>query len=144
LNAAHTELPRAVRKGPPTTVKCQCGQRRELRYGERWRCDGCGRSYDTNRIPLEEYAALRRDRVHDRIVPSAVFVALAPVVLVFVLIGRPLAAIVPLTGFFWGTFVRPARRRRQYRAIAASSFAASLRLPSESSFLISFSTARRL
>jgi hypothetical protein len=120
LTAVPAELPRAVRKGPPITVKCECGERRDLRYGERWRCDGCGRSYDTNRIPLEEYASLRRKQVHDRILPSIVFAAAAAVALVFVLIGRPLGVIVvlPLTGFLWSSFVRPARRRRQYQAIA--------------------------
>jgi Flp pilus assembly protein TadB len=120
LTAAHADLPRAVRKGPPITVTCECGERRDLRYGERWRCDGCGRSYDTNRIPLEEYASLRRNKVRDRILPSIVFAAAAAVALVFVLIGRPLAAIVivPLSGFVWSSFVRPARRRRQYQAIA--------------------------
>jgi hypothetical protein len=113
-------LPRSVRRGPPITVTCECGQRRDLRYGDRWHCEGCGRSYDTNRIPVDEYAALRRSRVHDRIVPSLVFAALAAAVLVFVLIGRPIAAIMvfAVVGFAWGTFVRPARRRRQYKAIA--------------------------
>jgi hypothetical protein len=69
---------------------------------------------------VEEYASLRRARVHDRILPSLVFAGLAAVVLVLVLIGRPLGAIVivPFVGFLWGTFVRPRRRRRQYRAIA--------------------------
>jgi hypothetical protein len=120
LSTAHTDIPRAVRKGPPITVKCECGERRDLRYGDRWRCDGCGRSYDTNQIPVEEYASLRRNRVRDRILPSIVFAAAAAVALVFVLIGRPLALIVvfPLTGFLWSSFVRPARRRRQYQAIA--------------------------
>jgi hypothetical protein len=128
LSAQHAEsasvtpsdLPRGVRRGPPITVKCECGERRDLRYGERWRCEGCGRRYDTNRIPVQEYAALRRNRVHDRIVPSIVFAALACVVLVLVFVGRPLAAVlvVALVGFFWGTFARPARRRRQYKAIA--------------------------
>jgi hypothetical protein len=111
LKAASTDLPRDVRKGPPITVKCECGQRRDLRYGERWRCEGCGRNYDTNRIPVGEYAALRHDRVHDRIIPSLVFAGLAAAVLVFVLIGRPIAAIMvfAVVGFGWGTFVRPAR-----------------------------------
>jgi hypothetical protein len=101
-------------------VTCECGERQDLRYGERWRCDGCGRSYDTNRIPLEEYASLRRNKVHDRILPSIVFAAAAAIALVFVLVGRPLAVVVvvPLTGFLWSSFVRPARRRRQYQAIA--------------------------
>jgi Flp pilus assembly protein TadB len=113
-------LPRSVRRGPPITVKCECGERRELRYGERWRCEGCGRAYDTNRIPVQEYASLRRDRVRDRMLPSIVFAAVAVVAAVLVVIGRPLAVIVvlPLTGFVWSSFVRPARRRRQYQAIA--------------------------
>ena len=120
MTATGAELPRAVRRGPPITVTCECGQKRDLRYGERWRCDGCGRSYDTNRIPVQEYASLRRDRVHDRILPTAVFVLLGCLVLVLVLVGRPLAAVlvVPFVGFVWGTFVRPKRRRRQYKAIA--------------------------
>jgi hypothetical protein len=120
LTASPAELPRSVRKGPPITVKCECGEKRDLRYGERWRCESCGRQYDTNQIPAQEYAALRRDRVHDRILPTIVFVTLGCLVLVFALIGRPLAAvlIVPLVGFLWGTFVRPKRRRRQYKAIA--------------------------
>jgi hypothetical protein len=120
MDDATASLPRSVRRGPPITVTCECGQRRELRYGERWRCEGCGRSYDTNRIPVDEYAALRRYKVHDRIIPSLVFAGLAVAVVVFVLIGRPIAAIMvfAVVGFAWGTFVRPARRRRQYKAIA--------------------------
>jgi hypothetical protein len=115
-----SQLPRSVRRGPPITVACECGEKRELRYGERWRCERCGRSYNTNRIPVDEYASLRRNRVHDRILPSVVVAALAAVALAFVLIGRPLAAILiaSLVAFVWGSFVRPARRRRQYREIA--------------------------
>lgn len=112
--------PRNVRRGPPITVTCECGERRELRYGQRWRCETCGRSYDTNRIPVEEYASLRRNKVRDRIVPSLIFAGVAGVVLFFVLIGRPIASIliVALVGYAWSTFIRPARRRRQYREIA--------------------------
>jgi hypothetical protein len=113
-------LPRSIRKGPPITVKCECGERRELRYGQRWRCEGCGRTYDTRRIPPEEYATFRRNRVHDRLLPSVVVLGLAVAVLAFVLVGRPVSAILvfAVVGFTWGTFVRPARRRRQYKAIA--------------------------
>jgi hypothetical protein len=113
-------VPRSLRRGPPITVKCECGERRELRYGQRWRCEGCGRTYDTRRIPADEYASFRRNRVHDRLLPSAVFLGLAAAVLAFVLIGRPVSALLVFAavGFVWGTFVRPARRRRQYKAIA--------------------------
>jgi hypothetical protein len=118
--AEPADVPRAVRRGPPITVTCECGEKRELGYGERWRCERCGRRYDTNRIPMEEYASLRRARVHDRILPSAIFALVVAVVIVFVAIGRPLAAIivVPTIAFLWGTFIRPKRRRRQLKAIA--------------------------
>jgi Flp pilus assembly protein TadB len=120
MRAADPDLPRAVRKGPPITLTCECGEKREVRYGESWQCEGCGRSFDTRRIPLEEYAAIRRSRVRDRLLPAAVLLLVAGVALAFVLSGRWPAAvvIVPLSGFVWSTFVRPARRRRQYRAIA--------------------------
>jgi hypothetical protein len=113
-------LPRSVRRGPPITVSCECGEKRDLRYGDLWQCESCGRRYDTNRIPVEEYDSLRRGRVHDRILPTAVFIVVAIVALVLVLSGRPFAAIliVPLVGFFWGSYVRPKRRRRQVQAIA--------------------------
>jgi Flp pilus assembly protein TadB len=118
--AADPSLPRGVRKGPPITLTCECGEKREVRYGDSWQCENCGRNFDTRRIPLEEYAAIHRNRVRDRIVPSIMVAVLAGVVVALVLSGRALAAIVvvPLVGFVWSTFVRPARRRRQYQAIA--------------------------
>jgi hypothetical protein len=113
-------LPKAVRRGPPITVKCECGERRELRYGQRWKCESCGRSYDTNKIPADEYAWFRRQRVHDRILPGIVVAAVVVISLGFIIAGRALALvlIVPMIGFIWSTFVRPKRRRRQYQAIA--------------------------
>jgi Flp pilus assembly protein TadB len=120
LSAADPGLLRAARKGPPITLTCECGEKREVRYGDSWRCENCGRSFDTRRIPLEEYAAIRRARVRDRILPAAVLLAVAAIATAFVLSGRWPAAVVvvPLFGFVWSTFIRPARRRRQYRAIA--------------------------
>ena len=113
-------LPKSVRRGPPITVKCECGERRELRYGQRWKCESCGRSYDTNKIPPDEYAWFRRQRVHDRILPGVVVAAVVVISLGFIIAGRALALvlIVPMIGFIWSTFVRPKRRRRQYQAIA--------------------------
>jgi len=114
------KLPRAVRRGPPITLTCECGNKRELRYGETWSCDGCGRSFDTRRIPIEEYAAIHRMRVRDRVLPGVVILAVGGAAAAFVLAGRWYGAVVvvPLVGFVWSNFVRPARRRRQYRAIA--------------------------
>jgi hypothetical protein len=114
------ELPWAARRGPPITLTCECGEKRELRYGERWRCESCGRSFDTRKIPLEEYAAIHRSRVRDRVLPTLVLICVAAAATVFILIGRWYAAllIVPMAGYGWSSFVRPRRRRRQYQAIA--------------------------
>ena len=119
LSRSQSELPRSVRKGPPITVGCECGQKRDLKYGERWRCEGCGRRYDTNRIPLEQYATIRQSQVRQRAVPIAAALVIAVIALVFTLEGRSLAAfvVIPLGAFIWNLFIRPARRRRQYRAI---------------------------
>lgn len=39
-------------------MTCDCGASVELGYGERWTCESCGRTWDTNRIPASEYGAL--------------------------------------------------------------------------------------
>ena len=49
------DLPRSIRRGPLITLSCECGARRELHYGEQWHCENCGRTWNTNRIPLEQY-----------------------------------------------------------------------------------------
>jgi hypothetical protein len=118
--AADPALPRAARKGPPISLTCECGEKRELRYGEQWTCASCGRRFDTRRIPLEEYAAIHRARVRGRVLPGAVLLGLASLATVLILAGRWYAAlvIVPLVGWLWSSFVRPVRRRRQYREIA--------------------------
>jgi len=63
------ETPGAVTKGPPITVTCDCGERHELFYGERWTCPGCARAYDSGQIPAEEYAQIRRVQLHFRAIP---------------------------------------------------------------------------
>ena len=50
---------------PPITIKCECGETKGVAYGERWRCERCGRSWNTQNIPIEEYEGLlRRMRRH--------------------------------------------------------------------------------
>jgi Flp pilus assembly protein TadB len=109
-----------VRRGPPITLTCECGERRELRYGELWRCETCGRAWDTNRIPLGEYAAIRHAQLRHMIIPVAVSLAVAAGAIVLILTGRSLVAIliVPMAGYVWSQFIRPARRRRRYREIS--------------------------
>jgi hypothetical protein len=119
---AQTEgvLPRSVRKGPMITVTCECGERRELRYGERWKCDGCGRRFDTSKIPLDEYAAIRRTQVRHRMVPLISGLILLVGVIVFWLTGRTYGALiaVPFLLASWVVFGRPFFRSRYRRKLA--------------------------
>lgn len=113
------DLPRSVRKGPLITVTCECGQRRELRYGERWECEGCGRSFDTGKIPLEEYAAIRRTQLRYRAVPLVSGLFLLAAVVLFFAAGKVFGAIIVVPFLFasWNMFVRPFFRSRYRRAL---------------------------
>ena len=50
---------------PPISISCECGEKRDVAYGDGWQCESCGRSWNTRQIPPEEYEALvRRVRRH--------------------------------------------------------------------------------
>jgi hypothetical protein len=114
------ELPRSVRKGPPITVKCECGQRRELHYGEQWRCDGCGRRYDTRKIPIEEYAAIRRTQIRYRLFPLLSGILLLVAVILFWVQGGAFSALVAVAFLLasWSVFGRPFYRSRYRNALS--------------------------
>ncbi|HXJ81146.1 MAG TPA: hypothetical protein VMS64_21010 [Candidatus Methylomirabilis sp.] len=119
MSATEANLPRAVRKGPLITVTCECGEQRQLRYGERWRCEGCGRNFDTSKIPLEQYAAIRRVQVRYRMFPVVAGLLLLAGAVAFVLTGRAYGAliVVPFLLVSWGMFGRPFYRSRYRRAL---------------------------
>src|SRR3954452_7853191 len=71
------EAPGSVLGGPPIAVTCECGEKRDLRYGEVWACETCGRRWDTNRIPRDEYEAVRRTPLRFRVLPVALGVLVA-------------------------------------------------------------------
>ena len=114
------QLPRAVRKGPPITVKCECGQRRDLKYGEQWQCEQCGRRFDTRKIPIEEYAAIRRTQIRFRLFPIIAGLLLLAAMIVFFILGRAVSAIivVPFLLASWASFGRPFWRSRYRQAMA--------------------------
>src|SRR5947209_20470092 len=106
------------KRGPRITLTCDCGERRELRYGERWRCEKCGRTWDTRRIPPEEYAAVRRVRRRFVEIPAVILVAVVATVILLAVFGRVYAFILlPLTLMVWSMYGRPVHRRRLRRAL---------------------------
>ena len=114
------ETPGAVTKGPPITVTCECGERHELFYGERWTCPNCGRAYDSAQIPAEEYAQIRRVQLRFRAVPIALGLTVAALAIVFTLTDNIVGVffLLPVALVAWFVFIRPTHRKRYRAAIA--------------------------
>jgi hypothetical protein len=112
-------LSRSIRRGPPITIGCECGERRDLRYGERWTCEKCGKTWNTQRIPLEEYAQLRQMQVRYRRIPLAMAVVVVAALIALVVLGRAFTGIllVALAAVAWSTYGRPHWKRRYLTAI---------------------------
>jgi len=113
-------LPRSVRRGPPITLTCDCGERRYLRYGERWTCETCGKTWNTARIPIEQYAAIRGTQLRYRRVPIAISVFALAAVIACIVVGKALGGliVVAVLATTWSMFFRPLHRRKYREAIA--------------------------
>jgi hypothetical protein len=111
------EKPGAVLKGPPITLTCECGEKCELAYGERWQCETCGRIWDTNRIPREQYEQIRRMSLRFRTLPIGFGAVVAALAIFFTLTGNVFSVflLLPIAMSIWFVFLRPLHRRR-YRA----------------------------
>jgi len=115
-----SSLPRSVRRGPQITLTCECGERRYLRYGERWRCEQCGRTWNTARIPIEQYAALRATQLRYRRVPMVISIVALACVIASIIFGKAVGGVlvVAILATTWSMFFRPIHRRRYRRALA--------------------------
>jgi hypothetical protein len=107
-------LPRSIRRGPPITITCECGERRHLRYGEQWKCEKCGRRWSTRRIPLEEYAQVRRTQLRYRWIPLGMAALVVLALIALIVLGRAFGGIViaALAAMVWSTYGRPQWERR--------------------------------
>ena len=116
MSQAQPPIPRSVRRGPRITVTCECGEREYVRYGERWTCAKCGRTWNTSRIPIDQYAALRATQLRYRRVPIAISVVALICVVACVIIGKAFGGllVVALFATTWNLFFAP-RYRRRYR-----------------------------
>jgi Flp pilus assembly protein TadB len=114
------EQPGSVLRGPPIAVTCECGEKRNLGYGEEWNCEKCGRHWDTNQIPGEQYAAIRKTQLRFRVLPVLYGLLVAGGAIFFTLTGNIFSVIIllPFSMLLWFYFIRPFHRRRYRRAIA--------------------------
>jgi hypothetical protein len=114
------EQPGWVLRGPPIAVTCKCGEKRDLPYGEVWRCERCGRRWNTAQIPSEQYEVIRRTQLRFRVLPVVYGLVVLALAMFFTLTGNIFSVFVllPLALMIWFYFVRPFHRRRYRRAIA--------------------------
>jgi hypothetical protein len=115
-----SDLPRSIRRGPKITLACECGEKRYLQYGERWTCEKCGRTWNTRRIPLEEYAALRRTQLRYRRVPLLIATLSLVCVVVFIVLGQAAGGliVVAFAASAWSMFGHPFHKRRYRKELA--------------------------
>ena len=101
-------------------MACECGERRYLHYGERWTCENCGTTWNTGRIPIEQYAAIRATQLRYRRVPMAISVLALICVVAFIIVGKAVGGlvVVALLATTWNIFFRPVHKRRYREALA--------------------------
>jgi hypothetical protein len=106
---------------PAITLRCDCGAEGRTAYGEVWKCAKCGRSYDTSRIPAEDYQAIKDlDRRYRR-GSQAVVAGLALMVLAVAYTQQflPILAGLGVVMSAWFLFIKPLVHRRHKRAVSA-------------------------
>src|SRR2546421_143674 len=82
---------------PPITVKCECGESKEVPYGERWQCERCGRAWDTKQIPAAEYDGLLRRMRRYRLEAVVIGTVLAAIFIVLVaLVSQTFIFLIPV------------------------------------------------
>jgi hypothetical protein len=107
-------------RGPPLTIRCECGETKSLRYGERWTCERCGRRWNTDRIPVDEYRGLVRDLRRYRLEAVGAAVAIVAVLIpLALLVNAALVFAVPLVLAFAAIFYGPRWKRKVRRRIAS-------------------------
>jgi hypothetical protein len=100
-------------KRPPITIACDCGETKEVSYGERWECERCGRRWNTQQIPAAEYEGLLRNmRRLRREVLGFALVAAAVLVPLIVFVSASFIFLAPLAAALWLFLYLPFWRRK--------------------------------
>jgi Flp pilus assembly protein TadB len=103
-------------RGAPITIKCDCGEMKHVPYGERWDCPTCGRRWNTNQIPAEEYWGIMKEmrRYRLQVMGFAVVVAVTFAVLAIVL-GPRVMLLAPIVVAGWYLLYMPRWRQKVRR-----------------------------
>ena len=98
---------------PPVQVTCECGQSRSLAYGDRWTCEQCGKRWNTEQIPADEYQALaralRRYQLQSLVFAVVMLAVFAPLTL---LVDLRIGITGLIVFFVWAFLLRPRQRQK--------------------------------
>ena len=98
---------------PPITIVCECGETKEVPYGERWDCERCGRRWNTQQISAGEYEGLlRRMRRFKLEVLGFALTAAAVLVPLIVFVSARFVLLAPIAAAFWLFVYLPFWRRK--------------------------------
>jgi fatty acid desaturase len=107
-------------RGALITIRCDCGGVGYAPHGATWDCPTCGRGWDTNQIPAEEYWAIMREMRQSRLRVIAVALAMMAALAILIPFAGPrVIVLLPVLLSFWFLFYMP-RWRRQTRERARS------------------------
>ncbi len=114
------EAPGTVLRGPPIAVTCECGEKRDLKYGDRWTCETCGRIWDTEQIPKADYEHIRKTQFKFRLLPIGLGLLTLSMAIFFTLTGNlfSMFLLLPVALMAWFMIVRPLHRKAYRKAIA--------------------------
>lgn len=105
-------------RGAPITVRCRCGEKAYVPYGELWECPECHTLWDTTQIPADQYWGIMREMRRLRLVAIGVALAIAAAggVLALVIGGQFLIVAFMIVAFWFIWFMPFWRRRVRARA----------------------------
>lgn len=102
---------------PPITIRCECGETKDVAYGERWRCARCQRSWNTGQIPAEEYAGLLRRVRRYRLEALGLAAVIAAILVPLIVVVNPtFIYMTPMVAAVWLFLYLPRWRRKLHRA----------------------------
>jgi hypothetical protein len=106
-------------KGPAISLRCDCGAEGRAGYGERWKCGECGRTYDTGRIPHDDYEAITALNRRYRAMLIGIVAVMALLVLAVAITGQmiPIVAGLGVVSISWFLYIKPLVHRRHRRAV---------------------------
>jgi hypothetical protein len=106
-------------RGAPITIRCDCGQVERVPYGQTWPCPECGRRWNTEQIPSDEYWGIMREMRRYRLQVLGISMVLGlgfAIALANINVRRVLPIILGLMAFWFLVYMPRWRQKVRRRA----------------------------